>query len=316
MLNDSSGDRRKWTRGLPKLTAQGQPLNTSPEAFGQLREYADSVDDPQPLRQSLAEDGYLFLRQFFDREPVRAARRSLLSQLDDQGFLLPGSDGDDASANPDRPTGRAFGNPLDQQDRAVRDLVFGQQMMSFFDELFAEAATHFDYIWFRTKGPGIGSSVHCDIVYMGRGTTNLVSAWTPLGDISLEMGGLIVLEGSHHKRENLQEYLSRDVDEYCVNDADGDDYASGAKWWDGTLSEQPAHLRNELGCRWLTAEYEMGDLVLFGPTTVHGSLDNQTDRIRLSVDTRYQRASDPIDERWTGDNPAGHSVAMKRGRVC
>ena len=37
MLNDSSGDRRKWTRGLPKLTAQGQPLNTSPEAFGQLR---------------------------------------------------------------------------------------------------------------------------------------------------------------------------------------------------------------------------------------------------------------------------------------
>ena len=31
---------------------------------------------------------------------------------------------------------------------------------------------------------------------------------------------------------------------------------------------------------------------------------------------RYQRASEPIDERWIGVNPPGHSSAGKRGRTC
>jgi hypothetical protein len=50
--------------------------------------------------------------------------------------------------------------------------------------------------------------------------------------------------------------------------------------------------------------------------TVHASLDNRTNRIRISSDSRYQRASEPIDERWIGVNPPGHSAAGKRGRVC
>ena len=75
-------------------------------------------------------------------------------------------------------------------------------------------------------------------------------------------------------------------------------------------------LRNDLGGRWLTAEkYEAGDVLIFGMFTVHESLDNATDRIRLSTDTRYQLASEPIDERWVGAVP-GHSEAGKRGKIC
>jgi hypothetical protein len=51
-------------------------------------------------------------------------------------------------------------------------------------------------------------------------------------------------------------------------------------------------------------------------TLVHGGLDNQTERMRLSTDTRYQRASQPIDERWIGENPIANTRAGKRGRVC
>ena len=316
MLGDSSSARGTWPRQLPALWTCGQSLDTSSKAFAPLRESSGTVNDPEPLRHKLADTGYLFLRGFFDRGQVQDARRSLLQQLHKRGFLLRGSDPCEARANSAQPTGRAFGNPLDQADRAVRDVVFGPRMMSFFDSFFADAAAHFDYIWFRTKGPGRGTSVHCDIVYMGRGTANLVSAWTPLGDIDLDLGGLIILEDSQHQSERLRRYLSKDVDEYCMNRPDAQQYASGDKWWNGTLSEQPASLRSKLGGRWLTAEYEMGDLVLFETTTIHGSLDNQTDRIRLSVDTRYQRASEPIDHRWVGQSPAGHRVAMKRGRVC
>ena len=31
---------------------------------------------------------------------------------------------------------------------------------------------------------------------------------------------------------------------------------------------------------------------------------------------RYQRASEPIDDRWVGANPPGHTTAGKRGRIC
>ena len=47
----------------------------------------------------------------------------------------------------------------------------------------------------------------------------------------------------------------------------------------------------------------MGDALIFGMYTMHGSLSNTTGRFRLSCDTRYQRADEPVDERWIGENP-------------
>ena len=62
--------------------------------------------------------------------------------------------------------------------------------------------------------------------------------------------------------------------------------------------------------------FRMGDLLVFSMFTVHASLDNQTNRIRLSSDTRYQRAADPVDERWIGENPVGHGPGGKRAMIC
>ena len=75
-------------------------------------------------------------------------------------------------------------------------------------------------------------------------------------------------------------------------------------------------LREHLGGRWLTAEYRMGDILIFGMRTVHASLDNQTHFFRFSTDTRYQPASEPIDGRWIGENPIGHGLAAKRSMIC
>ena len=86
--------------------------------------------------------------------------------------------------------------------------------------------------------------------------------------------------------------------------------------WDGSLSKNPVTLREKLGGRWLTAEYRMGDLLTFGMATIHTGLDNHSDRIRLSSDSRYQLASEAVDERWIGANPISHGRAGKRGRIC
>lgn len=299
----------------PRLTTLGQELDISSKCFGFMSE--SSAEEPSDeLRTRIEDNGYLYLRDFWRREQVQAVRDSLTQQLEELGYLLPNAPRDDARFN-GREVGRAMGNPLSQQDPLLRDLLFGERITDFFARFLGGPVTHFDFIWFRTKGPGLGSPIHCDLVYMGRGTHDLWTTWLPLGDVSLELGGLLVLEGSHKQHDRLSAYLARDVDSFCTNRPDANEYASGKKWWDGTLSRNAVSLQKTLGGRWLTApEYRMGDAVIFNMTLVHGSLDNQTDRIRLSTDTRFQLASQPIDERWIGDSPPGHAISQRRGRVC
>ena len=59
-----------------------------------------------------------------------------------------------------------------------------------------------------------------------------------------------------------------------------------------------------------------GDFLTFGMFVVHAAVDNRTEnRFRVSSDSRYQRASEPIDERWIGEDPPGHST-KQAGRIC
>jgi ectoine hydroxylase-related dioxygenase (phytanoyl-CoA dioxygenase family) len=66
----------------------------------------------------------------------------------------------------------------------------------------------------------------------------------------------------------------------------------------------------------LTAEYEMGDVLVFTMFTMHAASDNHTNRVRLSTDTRYQLASEPADERWIGEDPPKHGIHAKEGVIC
>jgi ectoine hydroxylase-related dioxygenase (phytanoyl-CoA dioxygenase family) len=153
---------------------------------------------------------------------------------------------------------------------------------------------------------------------MGRGTHGHMTCWLPYGDISYELGGLMVLEGSHRRMDLLRNYVYRDVDTFCENrPAEAADARAGRWTFSGTLSHNPPVLRRKFGGRWLTTEYKAGDFLTFGMFLVHASLDNRTaNRLRLSSDCRYQRASEPVDDRWVGPQPPGHGTAGKRGRVC
>ena len=85
----------------------------------------------------------------------------------------------------------------------------------------------------------------------------------------------------------------------------------------GFLSRDPVRLQKALGGRWLTCqEFRAGDILLFPVFSVHGSLDNHTGRVRLSSDSRYQKASEPADERWVGPSPSAHGAGSKRGMIC
>jgi hypothetical protein len=87
---------------------------------------------------------------------------------------------------------------------------------------------------------------------MGRGTFHLFTSWTPIGDVPVSLGGLMILEGSHRQQDKLAAYLAKDVDTYCTNRPDAGEIESGRKvWqdWDGRLSSNPVSLREKLGGR-------------------------------------------------------------------
>jgi len=300
----------------PRLTASGHDLDTSPEHFGELRSSMDVIDDVAALTQRIEEDGYLYLPGYLDREEVLDARAVITDRLAAEGALEPGTPpleaviraGVDFKFRPD----------LAKENAALDRLLYedGGRMMAFYERFLGGPVLHFDYTWLRAVAPGKGTAPHGDSVFMNRGTSNLFTAWVPLGDISYELGGLIVLECSHRLDEIKNTYGQRDVDSYCENHDDAALYASGEKWWNGQLSDNPFDLQRQLGLRWLTAEFTAGDLLTFTLYTLHGSLDNHSDRVRISSDSRYQLASEAVDERWVGANPIGHGAAGKRGRIC
>jgi hypothetical protein len=63
---------------LPKLTSQGLELDTSAESFGLLRSSMDVLEDTAVLRERMAEDGYLYLPGYLDRDLVLRARENLM----------------------------------------------------------------------------------------------------------------------------------------------------------------------------------------------------------------------------------------------
>jgi len=303
------------TATLPPIYSYGHELDTDPSVFGFLRDSTDAADDFDELRTRFVSDGYLYLPGYLDREEVLGVRSTLTDRLAEQGLLHPDYPSFDAVADPENRT--SFKPDLARDNSKLEKLIYSGRLIAFYTDLFAESIRHYDFTWLRAVGPGKGTNPHCDIVYMGRGTKQHMTCWIPYGDVSLELGGLMILEDSHKKSDQLRNYLDRDVDEFCENKAAQVEKAKNEQWvFSGSLSHNPPVLRESLGGRWLTAEYRAGDILTFGMNLVHASLDNLTDRIRLSTDSRYQRASEAIDDRWIGANPPGHTLAGKRGRIC
>nr|WP_238345480.1 phytanoyl-CoA dioxygenase family protein [Actinopolymorpha cephalotaxi] len=298
------------------MSSRGRELDPAPTSLGQLRDSTDVLGDPVALRERMIEDGYLFLPGFFDPAAVAGARRSVTDRLHEEGFTDPAFPADLAVAPAD--SNLTFKPDLAHDNPALHQLLYGQQLLGFYESLLGGPVRHYDFTWMRAVAPGRGTAPHGDVVFMGRGTHDVCTAWVPLGDADFEQGGLMVLEGSHRRAEIRDDYALRDVDTYCTNeDRAADSGADGEQpRWNGSLSDDPVEVRERLGGRWLTTQFRAGDLLTFSIYLVHASLDNRSNRIRLSSDSRYQLASEPVDERWIGEAPVGHGPEAKRGLIC
>jgi len=280
------------------LSSNATALGTGADEFGELQDASHLLGCTEDLRAHMAKEGYLLLRGFFDRDVVLAAREEILfkfavvGEIDSIGHPL--MDGIVSSQTYiDQVNLLAFTESL-RRGLAYSNVVESPKLLAFFNDFLGGPARSFDFRWPRFMRPGEATGIHCDGPYITRGTRNVWSAWIPLGDVPLSNGPIMVLERSHLHEQLRNTYGKRDADREKM----------------GWLSDDPVGLRERLGGRWLSTDFEAGDVLLFGPDLVHASLDNNSvdGRCRLSSDTRYQLASDPLDDRYNGDdtsNPHG-----------
>ena len=229
---------------------------------GELAESNDVLDDWQALRDRLRRDGYLFVRGLIDPDLAASAGREALGALVSAGWC-------DASG---RPVGGA--HPHEWSDpgyrgfalaEAVNRLVYERGPQQLMGNLLGAGAFVYPVKVPRAVYPDSldprykGRFVHQDYRVIGK--QDMFTMWLPLEDIPVEHGGLAVVPGSSRLG------------------------------WSRPVRIEPG------APGWATAHYRPGDVLVFHCLTWHAALPNRTGRLRLSVDTRWQLAADPVPSR-------------------
>ena len=251
------------------------------------------------LRKNMAENGYLLLRKLQKPETVATARGYLLEKLSENDQLDPMRPVSEGAIRAEARGGFLGGSKTHTRAPEFLGLVESPEIMGFFARFLEADVTTFDYKWLRVVGHGDNTGAHFDVVYMGRGTRNLYTCWTPITEVTYDMGPLAILEGSHQAQG-----FARLRETYGNMDVDRDNVT-------GAFSNDPNELIEKFGGQWKTTEFQPGDALIFGMFTMHASFNNRSDRFRISADTRYQRADEPMDERWVGENPIAHYAWMQ-----
>ena len=163
-------------------------------------------------------------------------------------------------------------------------------------------------IRFTQPGEDHCTGGHYDLIYLRAGTDKLCTSWIPMGDIPVEMGGLIYLEGSDAVGRQMEaEFRVKNANLPAEERISAFNRNMRENGW---ISTNLVEMADRFKSRWLVADYEAGDMVIHSPYMIHAATLNHDplNRSRLSTDIRYQRAGDPIDPRWAKDWVLGDNL--------
>lgn len=138
--------------------------------------------------------------------------------------------------------------------------------------------------------------VHFDQMYLRAGPPTSITAWVPIGNVSLEGGGLMYLSGS----TDIGQQTEAEFSQNAKNLSDEERVSAFNKNMNdgGFLSRDTVGYGKEAKRKWLIAGYEAGDVIFHNPWMVHASCKNKDpeSRIRLATDLRFVNPDKPYDK--------------------
>jgi hypothetical protein len=128
----------------------------------------------------------------------------------------------------------------------------------------------FDQKWVRVHAFGENTDEHTDYYRFQGNSSNMFTAWIPLGEYEINHGTLAVCAKTHL----LPGY--------------------NPESWNNNDSKQelpPEYYNIQHSAAWFSADFNPGDLVIFDIRLIHASTRNNTHKFRISIDTRWQPAN-------------------------
>lgn len=286
------------------LVSNGYTLDSAPNRLGWLT--PSPADQPvKKLWEQFKVHGYLWLKGLLDREDVLDFRRRYFTAFIAAGMIDPQHDpveGIHAAGNADPQAVRQMNVEVVRWAR-YEAFCLSKPILQFFEEaLGGPVYLHKRKLIRHTRaGDPNCTGAHYDLTYLRAGTDRVFTAWIPIGDTPVEMGGLVYLEGSDSwGRQKEAEFTALNAHLPAEERISAYNRNMSSSGW---LTKDLPSLSERLNTRWLMADYEAGDMMIHSPYMIHAATENRdpAGRMRLSTDIRYQLVSDEIDLRWTQD---------------
>jgi ectoine hydroxylase-related dioxygenase (phytanoyl-CoA dioxygenase family) len=236
----------------------------------EIRPFIDSRDilnDGAALRHRMQEDGYLFVRGFFDRDLVMGLRTQMLEIAARHGFVDTSRPLEEAVANMSAACIEpepAYIVVLQEmyQLEGLHALKHEPRVRAFFERLLGGPGFAHPMQVVRNVFPKLeyATPAHQDYVHV-QGTVDTYTFWMPLCDCPIEMGCVAVAVGSH----------KGGVAEFRLARAAGN-----------------VEIVESFEGQWASADFEAGDVLVFHSLTAHKAFPNLTNKLRQSTDFRVQ----------------------------
>lgn len=242
-----------------------------PQALGELQTANHLLDNFEQLNSVFREEGYLFFREVLDSKAILKVKQEFVSLLQQQDVVVPG-------VSEPVWTGASLEHIDDNvlySLSSYEELLQRESTQCLIETVFGEPVFPYRNTDIRYALPNDDKHLtppHQDHFFI-RQTDLFRTAWIPLMNIEKRVGGLALAARSH--LNGLLQHVEHDS---------AYSYIFRGRKQRGVPLEQ-------ISQTWLTTDYRPGDLLIFHSLMIHRALPNSSDRIRLSLDTRYQPVS-------------------------
>lgn len=253
------------------------------------------MDDPESIRASFEQNGYLLFKGVLDRDLVLRAKAEAVDELQSQGIVERG--GSEPVARPGLTSGDVDDDPL-YALTAYLEIMASDRLKEAIDIAYGEPGYIAPSVGFRYSLPTDATYLtpsHQDHFFI-RQTDRFRMIWIPLMDLEIANGGLTIAAGSH-RRGVLEHVELPGVLSYGFKD----------RTQKGVAAEN-------VGGVWSSSAMEAGDFLMFHSCAVHRAIPNTSNLVRLSVNTLTYPAR--IPKLWQAEKSIpdlrAHRETLKR----